>query len=154
MSKKLFKIFKNKEKALTLIKVPSDNYYRFIADENGKGNSQFLITTDLMISFIIKSIKYNAFINLNKVELYDDDDEFSEELMNYFNLYKSQKLSEDSLHTLLDSIEDDCSIDIVKIKISNIKFGSMELMSNGEVSFSADYWGKLLLDVMTEAWNA
>lgn len=129
------------------------NYYHFLDSENKKGFTQFLITTNLMINFIMEMIDNDSNIEISKIELYSEDNNFSEDIRKKFNLYKKGEIDKEIIYQYLKTIANNFSIDIVMVTFKKINLGKCSIMSNGLIKLMDSTWITPVLSSMGKAWN-
>ncbi|WP_349514869.1 hypothetical protein [Leuconostoc suionicum] len=141
---------------IELVKMPvSESYYDFIEQQSRLNKDQFLLTSRLMIAFMLSVLK-DSDNCVNNVELYDDEDvEAHDRIMNLLDQYRNHQVDEKNLHDLLFFIENDYSVDFASVEYSNIEGGNLTIKSNGVCILDGNkqYWFKTILDSLKEAWT-
>lgn len=129
-----------------------DSYYPFLKQKKDEGYTQYLITSDLMLSIIMDFLKDKKY-TLISVELYDTDDKDTEEyIKNIFNDFSKDILNEKEIHEKLNYLESECSIDLTTVTIKNSDLGKIILRSNGVFNVGDDSLKEILLNKIKEVW--
>ncbi|MCT4379205.1 hypothetical protein EFM21_08630 [Leuconostoc falkenbergense] len=153
-----YKLFINQDdySNIELVKMPAgENYYDFIEQQSRLNKEQFLLTSRLMIAFMLRVLK-DPDNCVNNIELYDVEDIMAHDrIMNFLNQYRNQQMDEKTLHDLLFFIENDYSVDFASVEYSNIENGNFTIQSNGVCILSGNepYWLDTIRDSLKEAWE-
>jgi len=155
MRRSTHKLFKNSEKKIEVKKFDTrHSYYSFVKEMKKQGLSQFLLTSDLMISLIVDLIVSRG-MHFSSIVLYDDEDELAKNVIEeLFRDVENNKISEKKLHTHLSYLEDAFSVDIMEVKIYNKTLGELTIKSNGVIELFDDAWITLVVKSLTELWGS
>lgn len=152
--KENYKLFVDNKGDITSFEFDLKNsYYQFLKQKKDEGYTQYLITSDLMLSIIIDFLKDKKY-TLISVKLYDTDDKETEEyIKKIFDDFSKNILSEEEIHKKLNYLESECSIDFTTITIKNCDLGKIILRSNGVFNVSDGSLKKILLNKIEEVWT-
>lgn len=153
MALKDYKLFVDNKGDITPFEFDLKNsYYQFLKQKKDEGYTQYLITSDLMLSIIMDFLKDKEY-TLISVRLYDTDDKDTEEyIKNIFNDFSKDILNEKEIHEKLNYLESECSIDLTTITIKNSDLGKIILRSNGVFNVGDDSLKEILLNKIEEVW--
>ena len=127
---------------------PSKNYYDFVQGIIAKGYTQCILTTDIMLK-VADHFLLDENGNVTGIQMYEDDDELSEQLDGLINQLRTNKAYWSVLKEKLNFLSDD-AIDVEKIELCGNKQGSHKLVFyvNGIVEMSCNDGDGLEKDIL------
>ena len=127
---------------------PSKNYYDFVQGIIAKGYTQCILTTDIMLK-VADHFLLDENGNVTGIQMYEDDDELSEQLDGLINQLRTNKAYWSVLNEKLNFLSDD-AIDVEKIELCGNKQGSYKLVFyvNGIVEMSCNDGDGLEKDIL------
>ena len=153
---KIFLDSKSNFKILPITNIFDENkYYAFMQDKKNECNlTQFLLTSKLTINLLLEILRCPN-IYISKIILFDEDIETTYKVLDMFEEYKKGKIDKKIIHSRLDYLDDDYSIDIRSFRLySNNNHGMLQVYVNGIFeTMDTDYWNDILLKTLETVWN-
>ncbi|MGL6024424.1 MAG: hypothetical protein ACRC0F_07390 [Cetobacterium sp.] len=140
---KYFKIFLNEVQEIKKIEYTSDNqknYFEFVRSQYSKGFKQVIITSKVMLE-ILSNYFYKNY-RINEIEFGEEDEELDDEIKKILTKIDKDRGCFNQLLKKLECIGQESSIDIVKIKMTNLNkendiYFSFTLRVNGILSINS-----------------
>lgn len=157
VSRNKYKLFLDQNLELQIVPmndVDDMQYYHFLKEMKNRGLTQFLFTSKLTINLLLQILQDNH-IQVVNIKLYDEDEQTSKKIKKLFENYQNGDIDSEEVHSILEYLEDDYSIDIRSIKVQNLKdnHGSLELFVNGIFLNRDEYWNNFLKNAVDIAWE-
>ncbi|MDY5306025.1 hypothetical protein [Fusobacterium gastrosuis] len=117
--KKFFKVFQ-KEKDIVAIEYTVEdqkNYFNFVKSQTKQNMRQVIITSEIMLEILKKSILEKNICKINSIKFAEEDNELDEEINLYIKDINDNKENLKKLFAKLECISNSSSIDIEEIEI-------------------------------------
>lgn len=143
--KKFFKVFQ-KEKDIVAIEYTMEdqkNYFNFVKSQTKQDMRQVIITSEIMLEILEKSILKKNICKINSIKFAEEDSELDEEVNLYIKDINKDKNNLEKLLSKLECISSSSSIDIEEIEIivnekENDKFIKVKIWVNGIIEIEAN----------------